>query len=355
MKKSTQFLAAACLLFIITSCEKEKDEISTPVPDLLHGVFIVNEGAFGQANASVSFASSDSAYYNADLYSDANGFPVGDLLQSLTIHFGKGYLCVNNSQKVEVVSMSNFKKTATITGINSPRYMIGDQNNGYISDWGTNSVFKINLLTNTISGSVTCGSGPEEMLILDNKLYVCNGGGFGDDSTVTVIDLNTFSVSATISTGVNPSSIRADKDGRVWILCKGSLGSDFTPTPDDAGGKIIQLDPATNTVLKTIALNWDQHPIRLNINGNKDRLYFLLGSSAYTGSIFSMSISDNSLPGTPVVNREFYSLGVHPASSILYAGKSSFTSNTHYLRYTMNGSIIDSTLAGIGPNSFVFN
>lgn len=355
MKKSILFLAAACLLLTLTSCEKEKDETSTPVPDLINGVFIVNEGAFGQANASISFASSDSAYFNADLYSSANGFPVGDLLQSMTIHFGKAYLCVNNSQKVEVVSMANFKKIATITGINSPRFMAADQNNGYISDWATNSVFKINLLTNAIAGSVVCGSGPEEMIIVNNELYVCNGGGFGDDSTVTVIDLSTFKVTDTISTGVNPSSIRADKDGKIWILCKGSLGSDFTPSPDDAGGMLMQIDPSTHAIVKSISMNWDQHPIRLNINGNKDRLYFLLGSSTYTGSIFTMSMSDNTMPAIPIVNREFYSLGVHPASSILYAGKSSFTSNTHYLRYTMNGTVIDSMLAGIGPNSFVFN
>lgn len=355
MKKAIQLLSLALAAFIVTSCEKEKENESTPLPSNLHGVFIVNEGAFGQGNASISFASSDSSYYNADIFNAANGYPVGDLLQSMTIHNSVGYLCVNNSQRVEVVSMSDFKKKATISGINSPRFMVGKNNDGYISDWSTNSVFKINLLNNTITGSVPCGSGPEQMLVSGNKLFVCNGGGFGEDSTITVIDLSTFSVTGTITTDINPSSIKADKDGNIWVLCRGSLGSDYTPTPDDAPGSIVQLNPNNNTILKSITLNWDQHPVQLNVNGNGDRIYFLVGSGTYTGSVYTMSINDNTFPASPLINREFYSLGIHPSSSIIYAGKSSFSANTHYLRYTMSGTFIDSTLTGIGPNSFVFN
>lgn len=355
MKKATYLLMLAITALITSSCEKEKEETAGPLPANLHGVFIINEGAFGQGNASVSFASSDSSYYNADLFNAANGYPAGDLLQSMTIYHSVGYLCVNNSQRVEVVSMTDFKKKATITGINSPRFMAGDQNNGYISDWGTNSVFKINLLNNTITGSVACGSGPEQLLVCDGKLFVCNGGGYGEDSTITVIDLTTFSVIHTIQTDINPSSIRQDNSGNIWVLCRGSLGSDFTPTPDDAPGSILQIDPDNYSLLKHITLNWDQHPVQLNVNGNGDRIYFLVGSGTYTGSVYTMSTNDNALPATPLIDREFYSIGIHPSSNIIYAGKSSFSANTHFLRYTINGSLIDSTLTGIGPNSFVFN
>jgi hypothetical protein len=76
MKKTTSFVLAVLSAFIITSCEKEEEKTSNPVPANLHGVFVVNEGAFGQGNASVSFSSSDSSYYNGDIYSEANGIPV---------------------------------------------------------------------------------------------------------------------------------------------------------------------------------------------------------------------------------------------------------------------------------------
>lgn len=355
MKKAFYLLTVAFAAIMVSSCEKEKEASSSPLPANLHGVFIVNEGAFGQGNASISFVSADSSYYTSDIFAAANGYPVGDLLQSMTIYQSIGYLCVNNSQRVEVVSMSDFKKTKTITGINSPRFMVGHQNRGYISDWNTNSVFKINLLNNTIMGSVACGNGPEQMLVSGSKLFVCNGGGYSEDSTVTVIDLNTFTVVDTITTGSNPTSIRADKNGNIWVLCRGSLGTDFVPTPDDPPGHIYQFNPNTYAELKSIPLNWDQHPMQLNVNGNGDTVYFLVGSGTYTGSIYAMSINDNALPASPLINREFYSIGIHPSSNVIYAGKSSFSSNTHFLRYTMNGTLIDSTLTGIGPNSFVFN
>lgn len=355
MKKKSMLLLAALSAFIITSCEKEEEKNSNPVPANLHGVFVINEGAFGQGNASVSFASSDSSYYNSDLYTEANGLPVGDLLQSFTIHQSKGYLCVNNSQKVVVVSMADFKKEATITGISSPRYFVGRNNEGYVSDWATNKVYRINLLNNTITGSVSTGSGPEEMLVLNDKLYVCNVGGFGDDSTVTVINLNTFTVTDTIQTGVNPASIKADKNGKIWIVCKGSLGSDYMPTPDDPGGSILQINPGDHAILNEIEFMYDQHPIRLQFNPAGDQYYFLLGSSAYTGVIYRMGITETALPTTPFVNRDFYSLGIHPTSGMIYAGKYSFIAETEFLRYTLNGTVIDSAMAGIGPNSFTFN
>ena len=356
MKNKIQLVLFILFSVILSSCEKEENNNKTTyIPPSLHGVFVVNEGAFGQGNASVSFSSSDSTYFNPDLYLASNGFPVGDLLQSMTIHNSIAYLCVNNSQKVEVVSMKDFKKIATITGINSPRFFTAKNNTGYISDWGTNKVFSINLLSNTITGSVSCGSGPEEMLISNNKLFVCNGGGFSDDSTVTVIDLNSFTVLDTIHTGVNPSSLCEDKNGDIWILCKGSLGSDFTPTPDDPGGQLLQINNTNYTTIKSISFAFDQHPVRLHKNPSGDVLYFLTGNSTYTGSIYKLLITDNILPNQPFINREFYSLGIHPVSGIIYAGKSSFSANTHFLRYTLNGTNIDSTEVGIGPNSFVFN
>ena len=355
MKKKSGLLLAVLSAFIITSCEKEEEKTSNPLPANLHGVFVVNEGAFGQGNASISFASSDSAYYNNDIYTEANGIPAGDLLQSFAIHQSKGYLCVNNSQKIEVVSMSNFKKEATITGIASPRFFAARNNEGYVSDWATNKVYRINLLNNTITGSVSTGNGPEEMLVLNDKLYVCNVGGFGDDSTVTVINLNTFTVTDTIQTGVNPASIKTDKNGKIWIVCKGSLGSDYMPTPDDPGGYIVQLNPGDHAILNEIEFTYDQHPIRLQFNPMGDQYYFLLGSSAYTGVIYRMGITETALPTTPFVNRDFYSLGIHPTSGMIYAGKYSFIAETEYLRYTLNGTVIDSMMAGIGPNSFTFN
>lgn len=355
IQKISITLSAICFL-ALASCEKEKNNVANVAPDNLNGVFVVNEGAFGAGNASISFFSSDSAYSTTDVFQVVNGFPIGDLLQSMNIYNGKAYLCVNNSQKVEVVSMSDFSKTASIYGISSPRYFTAKANNfGYISDWGSNQVYKINLSSNTIVDSVTCGNGPEEMLIHNNQLYVCNSGGFTDDSTVSIVDLNSFTINSTMATGVNPASIRLDQNNKIWILCRGSLGGDFTPTPDDAGGKLQRLDPNSLAIDQNFNFNYDQHPVKLNTNATANTLYYLNGSSAYTGTVYKMDVNSLVLPAMPYINREFYALGIHPDDESIYGGKSSFSATTHILHYNNAGTLIDSSGVGVGPNGFVFN
>ena len=355
MIKKIVFCICSLSILVFTSCEKDKLQENTPPPNNLNGVFVVNEGVFQAGNASISFFSSDSVYSNGDLYQTVNGFPVGDLLQSMSIYNGKAYLCVNNSQKVEVVSMVDFTKTASIYEINSPRYFTAQSNYGYISDWNSNQVFKINLNSNTIVDSVLCGLGPEEMLIANNQLFVCNSGGFADDSSVTVVNLSTFNVATTITSGVNPSSIRKDNTGNVWVLCRGSLGADFTPTPDDPGGKLMKINPTSLATEWFADFNFDEHPIKLNTNADGTTLYFLFGNSAYTGTVYKMDASSTVIPSTPYINREFYALGIHPTDESIYGGKASFSSNSHMLHYTNGGVLIDSSTVGIGPSSFVFN
>ncbi|MBK7887370.1 MAG: hypothetical protein IPJ86_08710 [Bacteroidetes bacterium] len=352
-KLSTLLFCLSALSF--ASCEKEKDEASSPLPDNLNGVFVINEGAFLDGNASVSFFSSDSAYSTSDIFEAANGFPVGDVLQSMTIFNNRAFLCVNNSQKVEVVYMGNFKKTGTIFGANSPRFFCGwNASRGFISDWSTNKVYLINLNSLSIIDSIACGQGPEQMLIDNNKLFICNSGGFTDDSTITVVDVNTLNIITEIPCGVNPASICKDANGKIWVMCRGSLGSDFTPTPDDPGGRLLKIDPSSLNIELAISFVFDQHPLKLTMNSGKDTLYYLKGSSTYTGQVFKMGINDIYDPVIPFIEREMYALGIHPGGTI-YTGKASFSSNSQMYRFANDGTLLDSAEVGIGPNSFVFH
>ncbi len=342
-------------ILLISSCEKKEEGNQSPLPDNLNGVFVINEGAFLSGNASISFFSSDSNFAVPDIFQAANGFPLGDILQSMTVFNNSAYLCVNNSQKTEVVSLTDFKRTGIILGANSPRYFCGyTSSKGFLSDWNSNNVYMINLANNTITDSIPCGQGPEQMLIAGQRLFICNSGGFSDDSTITIADANTLSLITNFASGVNPASICKDRYGKIWILCRGSLGSDYTATPDDPGGKLMRIDPVSLNTELVLSMNYDEHPIRLCTNAGKDTLYYLMGSSAYTGDVYRMSIYDNNLPLLPLINTSFYSIGIHP-NGIIYAGKANFSSASYMYRFNNNGTLIDSSEVGIGPNSFVFN
>jgi YVTN family beta-propeller protein len=353
---TSKLLTAGLLsLFLFSSCEKDKETIVASAPDNLNGVFIINEGAYGSGNGSISFISNDSSYYNSDLYNTINNSALGDIVQSMTIYNNYAYIPVNNSQRMEVVSMNNFKRKGSITGLSSPRFFVGNGSTGFVSDWVSNSVYVINLNSLTITDTIHCGAGPEGMTIVNNKLFICNSGGFGDDSTVTVADATTHEIITTIHTPVNPTSVAVDANGMIRVLCKGSLGSDYTPTPDDAPGALISIDPSNFGITQTLYFNYDQHPVKMQISADKLNLFYLNGNQGYSGTIDKILIDATTLPTTPFINSEFYGLGVNPKNGDIYGGRVNFSANAYVVHYNTNGIIQDSVLAGVGPNGFAFN
>jgi YVTN family beta-propeller protein len=169
------------------SCKKEKDaDIS---PSALNGIFIINEGAFQTGTGSVSFYDRSTGNLTEDLFELQNTIPLGDVALSMKIYNGRGFIVVNNSQKVEVVSMGNFKRLGTINNFSSPRFFLPiNSSKGYVTDWISNVVAVVNLNSFQIIKSIPTGSGPEQMVNAGNKVYVTNVGGFGKDSTLTVIN-----------------------------------------------------------------------------------------------------------------------------------------------------------------------
>ncbi len=354
MKNSILSLFIAVLF--LSSCKKDNGP-NDGIKYIPSGMFVVNEGQFMGGNASISYFRTNSSYTNVDLYSAINNVPLGDVAQSMSIFNGFGYIVVNNSKKVEVVNMNDFHRAGTINGLESPRHFLGINNNtGYVSDWTANNIKIINLVTNTVTGTIPCGAGPEEMLLTNNKVFVCNVGGFGNDSTITVIDVNTNSVISTIQVGLNPNSIKQDNNGNIWVLCGGTIGADYTPgTADDIGGTLIQIDPTTYSIIKQLNFASDQHPLKMNTNSAKDKLYYLQGNSSTTGKVFRMYLSNPVLPTTALVNREFYGLGIDPLKENIYGGIGNFTVNTYILKYQSNGTFVDSLKVGVAPNGFAFN
>ena len=98
------------------------------------------------------------------------------------------------------------------------------------------------------------------------------------------------------------------------------------------------------------------HPFKLTTNKDKTVLYYLMGVSAYDGSIYKFDISSAALPTAPLVVKNFYGLGIDPVNEDLYGAYSPVFGQSGFMfRYENNGTLKDSTKVGIGPNGFVFN
>jgi len=354
--KILKLLILATVPLLFNSC-KDDDDNNIPTPDITNGVFIVNEGSFGAGNGSISYLSLTTGVMTNNLFENVNGFPLGDVAQSMTLHSGYAYVIVNNSQKVEVLKSSDFTSLHTIGGLQGPRYMVASGNKGYISDWFANEVKVIDLTSHTIIKSIPVENGPEQMVIVGNVLFVTNVGGFGNDSTVSILNLTTETNAGTLQVGTNPNSIITDANGKLWVLCGGSTGPDYIGgTADDISGSLWKINPQTFTTELHFEMASSMHPVKLQTNGTKTELYFLAGSDGYTGKIMKMDVNSTTLNPVLFGNKDFYGLGIDPTSGIVYGAQvPSFTQNGYIFRYNVGATLVDSIEVGIAPNWFTFN
>ena len=354
--KSMKLSALVLILFVLVSCEKEKTSFMEDIVYNEHGIFVINEGAYSNNNGSVSYIPNNSSSVMSDVFKRMNNnIGLGDIVQSMYIYNGRAYIVVNNSHKVEVVDIKTFKSVGTITGFLSPRYFLAvGSGKAFVSDWMSDNIKVVDLNTLTITSSIPTGAGPEQLVVNNNKAYITNVGGFGNDSTVTIVDITTNTVIKTLEVGLNPNSIISLPDGKLFVLCGGTIGPDYlSGTADDVGGKIVQIDPAVDTILKTVNFPQAVHPVKMTIKKESSDIYFLSGADGYTGKVCKLDTMF--LTNSTVINGAFYGVGVNPDNGNFYCGRPGFSANSYVLRFTTAGSLIDSLLVGIGPNGFVFN
>jgi hypothetical protein len=337
----TKLLYITLLLsLLIFACKKDTEEApNLPTPkeeDKL--VYIANEGNFQWGNASITRFNATSEEVSNNLFSSLVGFPLGDVAQSMTIIGDKLYIVVNNSGKVEIVHKRDFEHLGTIQGLNSPRYLIQlNENTAYLSDLYDNTINVINLQTNTVNSHIPIQGWTEEMIVLNETVYVTNR----HQPYLYLIENNNIADSIAIQKWA--SSIVADKDGMIWVYSSGSQS-------EGLNAKLYRINPATNEVSNTYTFS-SSGGGSLKINAKKDQLYFL------KNGVYRMNISDTSLPQSPLIQEEsklFYGLGISPDGEIYVSDAKDYVQKGSVYIYSQQGQLLNSFEAGIIPDSFEF-
>src|SRR5690554_1660141 len=101
---------------ILYSCSNsDDDQFIDPDAKYFNGFFITNEGNFNKTNGTISHLSSDFNSVSNDVFRNANGRGLGDVVQSMVVHGDYAFIIVNNSNTIEVVEKNTFKSVYTIT------------------------------------------------------------------------------------------------------------------------------------------------------------------------------------------------------------------------------------------------
>jgi len=330
-----------CGLTGFFSCKKVV--VSAGPGNYTAGVFVVNEGPFG-GTGSITWHNPETGETVQDVFAQANGGAVlGQFVQSLTLHNGKGYIVVNGANKVYVVDAVSFKYLDTIGGLFLPRFMLPlDDHTALVSQWGadglTGSVAKIDLITRQIMLTIPTGKGPEKMIRQANGLVaVANSGGFGVDSTVSILNAdNTAEANRFAVPGKNPGSlVEAAFGPGIFVHCRGSF-LDANPS-----GWVGALTATPGLGFEIPAYGDD-----LVAAPDGQTLFFAAG-----GKIYALNAAGIS----PIFDQIAYGLGCDPETGNLYcADAKDFNSQGEVVMFKSDGTRLGAFPAGVAPGEVVF-
>jgi DNA-binding beta-propeller fold protein YncE len=344
MKVKQFFSLFFAALWLLSSCNKSTDSPKSG-SDYSKGVFVVNEGPFG-GSGTISWYNPATGEVQDSIYEKANnGARLGQFVQSLSFHNGKGYIVVNGANRIVVVDPETFTYLDTIGGLALPRYFLPISNDiAYVSQWGadgvTGSVARIDLNTNKVVNTTLVGSGPEKMVFLEQSryLFVANSGGYGVDSTVAsiAVDNNDQLVSRHVIPGQkNPCclTVHSQSGFNPWyVMCKGY----WNDTSEGWLG-LGFINPITGI---SVPKGSDDLVVTASA------YYFTSGTAIYSNVNGAM---------TKLFDQPAYGLNVEPSTGNLFcADAKDFSSAGEVVVRKTDGTVVRSFRAGVAPGEIVF-
>lgn len=232
------------------------------------GVYVLNEGNMGSNKARLDYINLRSGTYYSNWYGSQNPTQtkeLGDVGNDIRQYGGRLYAVINCSHKVEVMD----SKACRIGQVDVPncRYLDFRGSKMYVSAYVGSvadsdllgSVYEVDTATLKVTREVKVGHQPDELCVDGDKLYVCNSGGYLTDrydSTVSVIDIGTFTEINRLVVGLNPTRIRRDNSGHLWVCCQGNYGNvkpELVVLNNDEVLKRIQMPCANISILDQTA------------------------------------------------------------------------------------------------------
>jgi hypothetical protein len=198
----------------------------------------------------------------------------------------------NNIQKIDKESGNTV--CHIYTGASSNPYDILIQDDyAYITGGLSNQIYKLDLTTDSIIAELTVGNNPAGMAVWGSKLYVGNtdyASGYNNCS-LSVVDLNEFSVINVIPTNHNPQFLISYND-QIHVSCSGNWFNIY--------GTVQVIDPGLDEVIQVLDIGGYTGSLNAANNG---RIYVgdLMNTGIYAYDADDLEIIYNSsspfLPG----------------------------------------------------------
>lgn len=224
-------------------------------------LLVLNEGLWGNNDASISYVDVTNHSAINDWFSSNNSRGLGDVGQDLIIYGSKAYVTVSFSNSVEIINTRSGLSTrlaTTSNNVQTPRYMAADGGNIYVTCYSPTSVIRIDTAQQAVTGICNLGAfHPEGICALNGKLYISSSNisdeqsNYYYDNKLYVVDEASFSVVDSIIVGKNPSKVVALDNNHIVVNTLGDYASDM------GGTYIIDVTNKTVTPLSVTLYNFD--------------------------------------------------------------------------------------------------
>lgn len=362
--KLNYIITTLAMLMMLESCHKDNP---TPKADAApanrDGLYILNQGS--GVGSSIGY-NSTLTYYNyatkmliPDQYSVANGTRIGAIGNDVEIYGSKMYIVATISSVVDIVDPKTsklIKQDSLITSnyvvqpplyshLKEPRNIAFYKGDAFITCYdGTVAV--LDTATLTITKNIGVGHIPEGLVVANDKLYVANSGA-GLDSTVSVIDLTTFTEIKKITVIADPMSMIADAYGNVYVMSV----IDYTNTPVSFGGMTV-IDSKTDQIKSQPPINAG-FTMPVTIQG--DFVYYATVDNkiaVYDTKTQSPVSSNFITDGTSITTP--FAIKTNPLTGEVFIGDAkNYVSNGILYAFDKTGKLEYKLTAGINPGSIV--
>lgn len=368
MKVRSLVWSALCMLALsvtFSSCSDDDDkspwdDTGSTVELPQRRAFILNEGSYGDNNASIAFyapnqdAKDSKNNRIANIYLKQNNKKLGDVAQDIIEYEDKIYVILSGSKvllKLNAAGVEEDRHSFTAED-GDPRYMKAENGKIYVTLY-SGRVARIDANTLQIEDYVTVGRNPEQIVEENGKLYVANSA-WGEGTTVSVIDMATFTKEKDIEVALNPNLLLEANDEIYLIAWGKSWGDSQVPYAFQR----IKTDGSVEDI--TVATHFTEHnDIIYLVNAEVDWENNTSVNHFFTYNTKTHQLNNNTflkdMPqelGTTIIRG--LNIDEKTGDIYIYSYASNITNGDVY-RFNSNGNLIDKfDCGGLFPSKIIF-
>lgn len=336
------------------------------------GMYLLNEGNMGSNKSTLDYVDFRLGRYCRNIYAERNPNVIkelGDVGNDIAIYGSKLYAVINCSHKVEVMDAATGERISKID-IPNCRFITFHEGNAYVSSYigPVNSgyeaplggVYRIDTLSLAVMGLAEVGYQPEEMAVLDGRLYVANSGGYRPplyDNTVSEIDLASFAQVRQIPVAINLLRLRKDRYDNLWISSRGNN--------KDVPSRLFRARRNSSSGILEVCDSYDIPCSNLAIRG--DSLYSISTEWSDLTASNTVAYTLLDIPSGKVLSDCFitdgsetsiskpYGIALHPGNGDIYLTDAKYyVSSGTLLCYSREGRLRWSVRTGDIPSAMTF-